>query len=155
MDGCLPRQNGTARNPRTCWGRNGTGAPLPDRRRQQTPGQMPTTPRMPPAPPHNNKGAEGSQIETVPARYAYFHAPVPNARFSILMCTPKIASTIKISLQMCALMKEHLLVRTLSAVCWCSPHPYCRWAQAIEQTCKSRRALIQRNGIFEFIVIYN
>jgi len=35
--GCLPCQNGTAKYPQTCWRRKGTGAPPPNRRRQQNP----------------------------------------------------------------------------------------------------------------------
>src|SRR5882757_7606385 len=35
--GCLPCQNGTAKNPQTRWRRKGTGAPPPARRRVRTP----------------------------------------------------------------------------------------------------------------------
>jgi len=35
--GCLPCQNGTAKNPQTRWRRQGTGTPPPDRRREPTP----------------------------------------------------------------------------------------------------------------------
>jgi hypothetical protein len=37
MSGCLPCQNGTAKNPQTCWISKGTGAPPPARRRVRTP----------------------------------------------------------------------------------------------------------------------
>ena len=46
--GCLPCQNGTAKNPQTRWRRKGTGAPPPNRRRQQTP--EPTPELTPPLP---------------------------------------------------------------------------------------------------------
>ena len=39
--GCLPCQNGTAKNPQTRWRRKGTGAPPPNRRRQQNPEPTP------------------------------------------------------------------------------------------------------------------
>jgi hypothetical protein len=43
-DGCLPCQNGTARNPQTRWERKGMGAPPPVRRRHGTPHLTPSLP---------------------------------------------------------------------------------------------------------------
>jgi hypothetical protein len=41
MAGCLPCQNGTAKNLQTRWRHKGTGAPPPNRRRQQNPEPSP------------------------------------------------------------------------------------------------------------------
>jgi len=71
MDGRLPCQNGTAKNPQTCWRHNGTGEPPPD--------PAPPPPEMPPAPSGANQGAHHSEIEGVPPGYVYIHTPLPNA----------------------------------------------------------------------------
>jgi len=71
--GCLPSENGTARNWQTRWRRKGTGAPPPVQRRQQTPEPTPPLPETPPAPTGNKSGAQCSQIVNLPARYAYSH----------------------------------------------------------------------------------
>jgi len=46
--GCLPCQNGTAKNPQSRWGRKGTGTPPPNRRREPTPEPTPPLPGTPP-----------------------------------------------------------------------------------------------------------
>jgi len=51
--GCLACQNGTAKNPQTCWTRKGTGAPPPARRRERIPEPTPPLPGTPPAPTGN------------------------------------------------------------------------------------------------------
>jgi len=81
------------------------------------------------------------------------HFPVLN--FSILMHMPRITSTMKILFQICWLMKEHPQIITLSAVWYCSWHPFCRRQRPIERTCKWTWALIERNGILECIIVYN
>jgi len=48
-DGCLPCQNGTTKNPQTCWRCNGTGALQPEQ--VAPPPGMPPPPGTPPAPP--------------------------------------------------------------------------------------------------------
>jgi len=75
--------------------------------------------------------------------------PFPTINFSILIHMPRIASTIKIFVQICQLMKEHPLVSTLSAAWKCSWQPFCRWEHPIEQTWQWWQALIERNRIFE------
>jgi len=79
-DGCLPCQDGTQKNPQTHWRRIGTYAPPPDRPRQATPEPIPTPPRTASVPPSDIAAALGSQMDCVPAGYAYLHAPLPNAQ---------------------------------------------------------------------------
>jgi len=79
-DGYLPWYIGTANNLQIRWRCTGTGEPLSDRCRQQTPDPTQTPPRTPYPLPCDNEGAQCSQINSVPARYAYVHAPLPNAR---------------------------------------------------------------------------
>ena len=77
--GCLPCQNGIAKNPQTCWRSKGTtahppepGTPLPRR---------PSPPGMPPAPPGHTEGNESNEIEGMPSRFVYMHSPLPNTQF--------------------------------------------------------------------------
>jgi len=79
--GCLPCQNGTAKNLQTCWRRKGTGAPPPDRRRERTPKPTPPLPSTPPAPTGNTSGVQPSQIIILPAGYTYSHPALPCAEF--------------------------------------------------------------------------
>jgi len=80
-DGCLPGQNGTARNPQTGWRHKGTGAPPPEQLRQLAPEPMPQPPKTPLVPPGNNEAAHLSDIEGLPPRYVYIHTPLPSAQF--------------------------------------------------------------------------
>ena len=59
--GCLPCQNGTAKNPQTWWRRKGTGAPPSARLRVQTPEPSPHPPGTPPAPPAPSGNTSGAQ----------------------------------------------------------------------------------------------
>jgi len=85
--GCLPHQNGTAKNPQTCWRQKGTGAPPPNRRRQQnpeptaTPTPEPTSPlpRTPLASSGNTSGDQCLEITNLPAGYTYSHTSLPCA----------------------------------------------------------------------------
>jgi len=79
----------------------------------------------------------------------------PMLNCSILMHMPRIARAIKISIQICWLMKEYPLVSTLPAEWQYSWHPFCRRQQPFERTWQRRRALIEWNGIFECGIIYN
>ena len=77
--------NGTAKNLQTRWGRTGTGAPPPARRRVRTPELSPHPPATPPAPPAptgNTSGAQPSEIVNLPAGYMYSHTAPPCAEFS-------------------------------------------------------------------------
>jgi len=74
----------------------------------------------------------------------------PALNFTILMHMPRIASAIKILIQICWLIKEHPLLSKLYGVWWCSWDSCCRWQQPIKQTWQWRQALSTRNGIFEF-----
>jgi hypothetical protein len=69
--GCLPCQNGTAKNPQTCWRYKGTGAPPPARRRKWI--SEPTAPstRTPPTPTGNTSGTQLAEIVNFPAGYSY------------------------------------------------------------------------------------
>jgi len=80
--GCLPCQNGTAKNPQTCWKHKGTGAPSPARCRVRTPEPTPPPPSTPPAPTGNTSGARPSEIVNLPAGYTYSHTAHPWAEFS-------------------------------------------------------------------------
>jgi len=114
-DGCLRCQNGTAKNPPTCWRRKGMGAPPQVRYKQPTPELTPPPPRTPPAAPSDNNGARCSQLQIcLPDMHLNILLfPAPN--FSIMMHMPRIVSTVKISFQICDLTKEHALVNTPSA----------------------------------------
>jgi hypothetical protein len=82
--GCLPCQNGTAKNPQTCWRRKGTGAPPRVRHRLRTPQPTPHPPDIPPtppAPPGNISEAQPSEVVNLPARYTYSHTALPCAEF--------------------------------------------------------------------------
>jgi hypothetical protein len=81
MSGCLPCQNGTAKNPQTRWRPKGTGAPPPARRSVQTPEPTPPQPGTPPAPTGNTSGAQPSEIINLPAGYTYSHTALPCAEF--------------------------------------------------------------------------
>jgi len=60
--GCLPCQNGTAKNPQTRCRCKGTGSPPLARRRVRTPEPTPPLPGTPPAPTSNTSGAQLSEI---------------------------------------------------------------------------------------------
>jgi len=81
--GYLPCLNDTANNPQTHWRRKGTGAPPPNRRRQQTPGPTPKpTPPLPgisPAATGKTSGAESLEINNLSAGYAYSYTSLPCA----------------------------------------------------------------------------
>jgi len=73
MSGCLPWQNGTAKNPQTCWTCKGLGAPPPARRRERIPEPTPPPPGTPPAPTGNTSGAQPAEIFYLLAGYTYSH----------------------------------------------------------------------------------
>jgi len=80
-DGCLPGQNGTAKNWQTCWRHTPTGAAPPDQRTQPTSKPMTPLPWPPPAPPGNNAGALCSQIVNLQAGYVSSHTSLSCAEF--------------------------------------------------------------------------
>jgi len=84
-DGSLPCQNGTAKNPQTCWTRKGKGAPPP----------RPAPPR-PESPPVPSDDEESSETEGMPLTYVYLHTQHPNAQY-----LPRIPCAINISFQIC------------------------------------------------------
>jgi hypothetical protein len=84
MDGCLPCQNGTAKNPETHWRCKGKGAPPPR--------WSPRRPESPPVP----SDAESSETEGMPPAYVYIHTGHPNGRF-----LARTASVRKILFQDC------------------------------------------------------
>jgi len=85
MPGCLPCQNGAAKNPQTRWRRQGTCAPPFNRHRQLTPEPTPEptpqpTPHPPGSPPTstgNTFGAQSLVIIDLPAGYADSQTPIP------------------------------------------------------------------------------
>jgi hypothetical protein len=83
MPGCLPCENATAKNPQTRWRHKGTGAPPPNRRRQQNPEPTPeTTPPLPGTPLASTSNISGDQrLENInlPAGYTYSHTSLPCA----------------------------------------------------------------------------
>jgi len=89
-DSCLPCENGTAKNPQTCWRRKGTGAPPPERhlhleyllRRQVTP--METKVIKP---------------KVCHPGVCIYNLCIPTLKFLIIMHMPRIASVMKIFFQ--------------------------------------------------------
>jgi len=79
--GCLPCQNGTAKNLQTHWRHKGPGAPAPVRRRDQTPEPTPPLPGTPPGPTGNTSGGQPSQIINLPAGYTYLHTALSCAEY--------------------------------------------------------------------------
>jgi hypothetical protein len=81
--GCLPCQNGTAKNPQTRWRQNVTGVSPPSRRRQPTPQPTPegtpALPGSPPTPTGNTSRVEYSHIIHLPVGYEYLHTSLPYA----------------------------------------------------------------------------
>jgi hypothetical protein len=71
--GCLPCQNGTAKNLVTRWRRKGTAAPPPE--------PAAPLPGTPPAPPGDAEGNERDEIQDMPSRCVYMHSPLPNTQF--------------------------------------------------------------------------
>jgi len=83
--GCLPCQNGTAKNLQRRWRRKGTGAPPPARWTVRTPETTPHPPGTPPAPPApngNTSEVQPSEIVNLPAGYTYSHTGLPCAEFT-------------------------------------------------------------------------
>jgi len=76
---CHLCQNGTAINPQARCRRKGTGAPLPNWRREQTPVQTPPLPGTPPTTTSNSSGAQHLEIINFPAEYAYSDTYLPCA----------------------------------------------------------------------------
>jgi hypothetical protein len=79
--GCLPCQNGTAKNPLTHWRHKETGAPPPARRIERIPERTPSRPGTPPAPTGNTSRAQLAEIVNLPAGYMYSHTACPSAEF--------------------------------------------------------------------------
>ena len=79
MPGCLPCQNGTAKNPQTRWRRKETGASPPNRRRQQNPEPTPPMLGTPLASTGNISGDQPLEIINLPAGYTYSHTSLPCA----------------------------------------------------------------------------
>jgi hypothetical protein len=81
MSGCLPCQNGIAKNLQTRWKRKGSGAPAPAQRRVWTPELTPPPHGAPPAPTSNTSRAQPSEIVNLPAGYIYSPSALPCAIF--------------------------------------------------------------------------
>jgi hypothetical protein len=81
MSGCLPCQNGTAKNPQTHCTLKGAGAPPPARRRERIAKPTPPPPGTPPAPTGNTSGAPPAEMINLPAGYTYSHNALPCAEY--------------------------------------------------------------------------
>jgi len=79
MAGCLPCQNGTAKNLQTRWRRKRTAAPPPEPA-APLPGRQ-SPPGTPPAAPGDTEGNESYVIEGMPSRCVYMHSPLPITQF--------------------------------------------------------------------------
>jgi hypothetical protein len=79
--GCLPCQNGIAKNPQTRCTRKGTGAPPPTRRRERIPELTLRSPGTPTAPTSNTSGAQPAEIIILPAGYTFSHTALPCAEY--------------------------------------------------------------------------
>jgi len=154
-DSFLPCQNCTAQHLQTRWRRTSMGKLPPDRVRQPTPEQRPLLPGMPPAPAGDTEVAHGSESKVCHQHMSIYILLFSALHFLIWMNIPRIECAIMIFFQICWLMVYHPLVSALSAAWKCSWHSFCRWQQTIERTCKWRLALIERNQIFDWIIIYN
>jgi len=80
MDGCLPCQNGTVRNPQIRWRLKGTGAAPPVWCRHRMPDPMPSPPGTSPASLGPIRGTERSQNDNLPAANADPHVPLPKTQ---------------------------------------------------------------------------
>jgi len=114
-DSCLPCQNGTAKNPWTCWRRKGTGAPPQVQLIQPTTELTPPPPGTPPVPPADKIVAKVPNSQISPADMDINMLPFTTLNFSIMIHIRRIVSTMMILFQICGMMKEHPLVSTLSA----------------------------------------
>jgi hypothetical protein len=77
--GCLPCQNGTAKNPHTRWRWKGPVV-FPSELAVPQP-RMPSPPGMPPGPPGDAEGNESHELEGMPSSWVYMHSPLPNTQF--------------------------------------------------------------------------
>jgi len=140
MAGCLPYQNGTAKNPLTRWRRKGTtarppalAAPLPGR---------PSSPGTPPASQGDTEGNESYEIEGMPSRCVYMHSPHQNTQFF------NHDAFAKDSKRDNPFIPD--LLPILSAAWKYSWHWFWRWQQPFERIWGWGRELIERNGSFEY-----
>jgi hypothetical protein len=81
MSGCLPCQNGTAKNQQTRWTWIVTGARLPARRSERIPEPTPPQADRPPAPTGNTSGAQHAEIINLLAGYTYLHTALTCAEY--------------------------------------------------------------------------
>ena len=79
--GCLPCQNGSAKNPQTRCRRKGTNAPPPARRGERIPEPTAPPPGTLPASTGNTSGAQPASIINLPAGYTYSHTAVRSAEY--------------------------------------------------------------------------
>jgi len=107
-DGCLPCQNGKAKNLQRRRRCKGTCAPPPR--------PVPPQPRTPLAPPADSERTPSSESGGVPLTYVYIHTALPSAWFSIMIYMTSMACARKIFFQICWLMQVHPQFSTLSAV---------------------------------------
>ena len=97
--GCLPCQNGTDKNPQTCWRRKGTAAPAPEP--AAPPPKRPPLHGTPPPPPGDTDGHGSYEIEAMLSKFVYLYSPHPNTEFFNHNDMPRIASAINILFQIC------------------------------------------------------
>jgi len=145
-DGCLPSQNGTAKNLQTRWWRKGSCAPQPEpaARPPRTPPPPGTTPApgTPHAPPGVSDGQERYGMEGMPSRFVYLDSPLPNTEFFNHNAYGKDTKHEKDII-------PDLLI-TLSAVQKYRWHGFWRRVQPFERIRQWRWGLIERNRSFEY-----
>ena len=165
MDGCLPCQNGSAQIPQTRCRCKETSTPptnpvapptrtlpppwtLPPPGTLPRPGTLPLAgtpplPGMPPAPPGHNDGHESYEIEGMASIFVYMQSPLRNVEFVNHNAYAKNSKH-----------DNHFipdLLSTLSGAWKYHWHWFWRWVQPIEWIRQSRRGLIEKNGIFEYL----
>jgi len=133
-DGCLPCQNGTTKNPPTCWRCKGTSATPPE--------PVSPLPGMSPPPPGDTDGNEIYQLECMPSRCVYIHS-----LHSIAQCFNHNAYGIDRKHD-----KDFIpdLLSTLSAAWKYRWHWFWRPQQPVEQIWEWRQELFERNGTLQY-----
>jgi len=130
LAGCLPCQNGTAKNPVTRSRHKGTAAPPPE--------LAAPPPGTPPAPPGDAEGNESYEIEGMPSRCMYIHSPLPKTQFFNHNAFAKESKHDKDFIP--------ALLSTLSSAWKYRWHWFCRWQQAFGRIWGWGQELIESNG---------
>jgi len=139
-DSCLSCQNGTVKNPQTCWRHKGTSAPPAEV--AAPPPWPPPRPPTPPVPPSDTDGNESYEIVGMPSSCVYIHCLHSTIRFFNHNAYPKD----------CKRDKDFIpdLLITLSAAWKYHWHWFWRWQQPLKRIREWRRELIETNRSLEY-----